>query len=717
MAVTALHSSAWHRVGNLRPRLRSHVRIHRHVYRGEIWYVMQDQSNGEFHRYTPEANLLISLMDGRRTVQQIWDIACGQLPDDAMPQDEVIRLMAQLHRADVLLTDRAPDVRDLVERRRRQRMQKIKQYVGNPSALKLPLVDPDRWLARTLPLVRWIFTWFGALLWLAVVGYGAAQGAMHWQALTHNVWDQVFSAGNVVTMVLVYPIVKAIHELGHAYAIKVRGGEVHEIGLMFLLLVPIPYVDASAAAAFPEKRHRMLVGAAGIMVELFLAGLAMAAWVQLDPGPLRSVAYTVVLICGVSTLLMNGNPLLRYDGYYVLSDAIEIPNLGQRANAYVGYLAKRYLLWLEAAEPPHAGAGEKAWFVCYAVLSFCYRLFIMSLAIFIVAKRFFFFGILLALWSLYTAIVLPLWHLVRHLCTDPQIQARPARSYLVAAVCVVAIAGLLGLAPVPASTNTEGVVWVPPTAQLRAPVSGFIRQALGEDDRVIPAGTPLVILDNDELDRRLATLAAQSDEYQARYVEAYAKNRVQADIMRHQWASLQTERRIVQGQADAQRVASAHEGRFVPAHPGDMVGRYVQRGELLGYVLTDAEYVRVVVPQSGLERIHRSNEGVSVRLAQDTGRSYGVAIAREVPAATDELPSMALSLQGGGTIGVDTRKSKDGAAKSAENLFVMDLALPPGMPRLYLGGRVYVKFEHAPRPLLQQAYDALRQVVLHQLQV
>jgi len=266
MSGTALYSNSWHRVSTLRPRLRSHIHIHRHVYRGEVWYVMQDQSNGEFHRYTPEANLLISLMDGRRTVQEIWEIACGQLDDDAMPQDEVIRLMAQLHRADVLTTDRAPDVRDLVERRKRQRMQKIKQYIGNPSALKMPLVDPDRWLTRTLPAYRWLFTWVGALLWLAVVAAGTALGAMHWQTLTHNIWDQVFSTGNVLAMALVYPVVKAIHELGHACAVKARGGEVHEIGLMFLLLVPIPYVDASASSAFADKRWRMLVGGAGILV-------------------------------------------------------------------------------------------------------------------------------------------------------------------------------------------------------------------------------------------------------------------------------------------------------------------------------------------------------------------------------------------------------------------------------------------------------------------
>ncbi|PTN51933.1 hypothetical protein DAI43_07070, partial [Achromobacter xylosoxidans] len=212
--------------------------------------------------------------------------------------------------------------------------------------------------------------------------------AMHWQALTHNIWDQVFSTGNVLAMALVYPVVKAIHELGHACAVKARGGEVHEIGLMFLLLVPIPYVDASAASAFADKRWRMLAGGAGILVELFLAAVAMIVWTQQDPGLGRSLAYTVIVLCGVSTLFMNGNPLLRYDGYYVLSDAIEIPNLGQRANGYLGYLFKRYALGLRGVEAPRATPGERAWFAGYAVLSFCYRMFIMFLAIFIMAGQF-----------------------------------------------------------------------------------------------------------------------------------------------------------------------------------------------------------------------------------------------------------------------------------------------------------------------------------------
>lgn len=717
MSSTALHSNAWHRVSGLRPRLRSHIHVHRHVYRGEVWYVMQDQSNGEMHRYTPEAHLLISLMDGRRSVQEIWEAVCAQLEGDAMPQDEVIRLLAQLHRADVMMTDRAPDVRDLVQRRRRLRAQKIKQYIGNPSALKLPLLDPDAWLSAALPWYRWLFTWVGALLWLGVVAWGLALGAMHWQALTGNIWDQVFSTGNVLAMALVYPVVKAIHELGHACAVKARGGEVHEIGLMFLLLVPIPYVDASAASAFADKRWRMLVGAAGILVELFLAALAMLAWVQMEPGLGRSLAYNVIILCGVSTLFMNGNPLLRYDGYYVLSDAIEIPNLGQRANAWLGYLFKRHVLGLAAVQAPQASRGEQVWFVLYGLLSFAYRMFIMFLSIFLMAGQFFFFGVLLACWALFNTIVMPLWRLGRQLLTDPQIQARRARSYSISALCLLAVLGLLGAVPLPAATDTEGVVWVPPSAQVRAPVAGFVRSSPVVDDSPVAADSLLLVLENEELGRRSAMLAAQVDEYQARYVQAYAQNQVQAAIMHHQWQSLQAEQQAIQAQVAAQQVRSPRAGRYVAAQTEDMRDRYVQRGELLGYVLTPADTVRVVVPQSSLERIHRSLRQVRVRLVQASDQEFVAQIAREVPAATDELPSLALSLQGGGGIGVDPRKSREGQAKTVENLFVMDLTLPPQAPRSYLGARVYVKFSHASRPLALQAYDALRQTVLRQLKV
>jgi putative peptide zinc metalloprotease protein len=173
---------------------------------------------------------------------------------------------------------------------------------------------------------------------------------LNWSTLSENVVDRALAPQNLLLLWFVYPLVKAIHELGHAYATKIYGGEVHEIGVMFLVFVPVPYVDASASSSFPDKRQRMAVGAIGIGVEMLLAAVAVFVFAHATIGLVHAIAYNVILIGGVSTILFNGNPLLRFDGYYVLSDLLDVPNLGPRANAYVGYLAQRRLDALAARE-------------------------------------------------------------------------------------------------------------------------------------------------------------------------------------------------------------------------------------------------------------------------------------------------------------------------------------------------------------------------------
>ena len=171
-------------------------------------------------------------------------------------------------------------------------------------------------------------------------------------------------------------MVKVVHEFAHAYAVKLWGGEVHEMGIMLLVLMPLPYVDATSASAFRLKRRRMLVGAAGVLIEIFVAAVAMLVWVNVEPGAVRAISYNVMLVAGVSTLLFNGNPLLRYDAYYVLSDYLEIPNFGTRSTRYLSYLLQRYLLGIKDASFPPASAGEKRWLLFYAVASSIYRVFI-----------------------------------------------------------------------------------------------------------------------------------------------------------------------------------------------------------------------------------------------------------------------------------------------------------------------------------------------------
>ena len=279
----------------------------------------------------------------------------------------------------------------------------------NPLAMRFKLFDPEKFLVRFEPFVRPVFNWVGALVWLALVGYAVFLVGVHWPEFTRNVTDRVLAPENLVLVWIIFPILKALHEFGHAFAIKLLKGEVHEMGIIFLVFTPIPYVDASSSLAFRSKWERALVGAAGIFVELFLAAIAVLVWVNVEPGFVRSVAYNVVLIAGVSSLLFNVNPLLRFDGYYILMDLLEIPNLGQRGNRYLAYLVQRYLFGIRDAEPPLSSRGERIWFSIYSSAAFVYRIFIYTAIIVFIASNFFIAGVLIALWAIASMIVYPLF--------------------------------------------------------------------------------------------------------------------------------------------------------------------------------------------------------------------------------------------------------------------------------------------------------------------
>src|SRR5689334_18097052 len=164
-----LLSNLWYRVAGLRPRLLAHARLHRHRYRGEVWYLLQDPASGRVHRFTPSARLLLAAMDGRRTVNELWQLARRRLGDEAPTQDEVIQLLGQLHGGDLLHSDVPPDALELFERGERQSRQKRTRYWSNPMALRIPLVDPGRFLDRHAAWWRRLWGLPGALLWLLAV--------------------------------------------------------------------------------------------------------------------------------------------------------------------------------------------------------------------------------------------------------------------------------------------------------------------------------------------------------------------------------------------------------------------------------------------------------------------------------------------------------------------------------------------------------------------
>ena len=273
----SLFSSRWYRVAGVHPSLRAHVRVSRHTYRGQIWYLLQDAASGRHHRVDETAFHFIGRMDGARTVDEIWHSMFNSLGERSPTQDDTIEMLCQLSENGLLQCEITPDVAELF-RRGRQRARKRRMSMLNPLAFRVPLLDPDQLLTRLAPLARFLFHPIVAVLWAVVIGMTLLSVASSWETIRSFAAVHMLTPRYLLLMWITYPFIKALHELGHGMAVKAWGGEVREAGVSMLLLVPAPFVDASAASAFPEKSRRIAVGAAGIMVELFLAAVAWFIW-------------------------------------------------------------------------------------------------------------------------------------------------------------------------------------------------------------------------------------------------------------------------------------------------------------------------------------------------------------------------------------------------------------------------------------------------------
>jgi putative peptide zinc metalloprotease protein len=705
--------AAWQRLSVLRPRLRDHLRVHVHRYRDEPWYVVEDTLANRFHRFDSTAWSLVRLLDGERSVGRAAT-RLG-LADNVAGRGEVLSLMARLHALDLLAAGLPPSTEALLERVHKAARSRLQRGMMSPLSVRVPLLDPDRLLGRAGGLARVVFNVPGLVVWLLAVGAGALLAAEQWDELLLHFETRAMDPRNVALLWALYPLVKLLHELGHGLAVKRWGGAVHEMGVMLLVFTPVPYVDATASTAFSDKYRRMVVAGAGIMVELLLAAVAMWAWAGLAPGLARDAAFDVMLIGAGSTLLFNGNPLLRFDGYHVLADAVEIPNLGIRSNRYLLYLGQRWLLGLRDVRSPVTTPGERPWLIVYGIASAIYRVVVLfSIALYI-AGRMFFIGVVLALWVLTAQVLLPLRRLFAFLLSSARLRHHRARGVAVAAGAIAGLAGTL-LLPVGAATHADGVVEPPPGSTVRAGTDGVVREVLVTDGESVGAGEPLLVLEDPLLPAEVERLRWRVEEIARRHARASLKDRVAGQLVAGELERARAEFDEARARLDQLVVRSPVHGTVSIDMPRNLPGRFVRRGERLALVIAPGRAVaRVVVPQSSAGLVRRATREVAIRLASLPGVTLPAQLVREVPSATDRLPSPALGSRGGGRINVDARD--ESGVRALERVFQFELALPGSALAYRPGTRVHVRFRHDAAPLAQQLYRELRQLFLARFQV
>jgi len=567
--VQALLSEHWHAVHLLRPRLRDGVQpLHRRL-RGKPWVLLVDPVTQRFHRLTPAVWRVLQLLDGQRTLDEVWTAACAHLDDgaqvsadsgSAISQHELVQLLSALYANDLLQTQVSPDAGEVFDRYRRQRRARFKQSWLNPMSIRLPLLYPDAWFQRQAALARALFSWPMLVLWLLWVLPAGVLAAQHWTALTENLSDRVLSAGNLALLWLTYPVVKSVHEWAHGMAIKAWGGVVREIGLMFVVFTPVPFVDATASYRFPSKWARATVAAAGILAELVLGAGAVYVWLLAESGLVTAVAFNVILISGVSTVLVNGNPLMRYDGYFIFCDLFETPNLAQRATQYWAYLVDRWAFGAHDAQPPMESAGERVLMAVYGAVAPFYRLAISVGLIWFVASQYLFVGVLMALLGAWSALLMPVWKGWKHLSDSASLARRRGTAMRRTAWALAAAAVFIGLVPLPFYSVHQAVVWLPDEAIVRAQSAGHVAAVLRQPDQPVVAGQPVVLLDNLAQQAELGSSAAALAQTQAQLRKAEVDDPVRADALRAELVSRGTRLAEAQRRVDALAVRTRRAG-------------------------------------------------------------------------------------------------------------------------------------------------------------
>jgi len=707
--VEQLFNQNWYRVADLRIHLKHHAKIHRHIYQGEIVYVLQDHVTGQFHRFFADTYQIIGLMDGKRTLQEIWELACEKLGDDMPTQNDIINLVSKLYNANVAVADSLPDIQELDIRRRDTSRKKFLQQIKSPLSIKIPLLDPENFLKVTARFVRPVFSATGIFIWLFVVLGGILLALMHWENLTSNLSDRVLVLENILLIGLTYPFVKVFHELAHAYSVKRWGGEVHEIGVMLLIFFPVPYVDATAATAFRNKYHRMLVGAAGILAEGFLAALAMILWTYTEPGAVRAVLFNVMFISGVSTLLFNGNPLLRFDAYYVLADFLEIPNLSTRSNHHIGYLVKRYILGVAESISTARTKNEAYWLASYSVLAFLYRLFITLAITLFVSSKYFIFGIIIGVWFIYIAVILPLMKVISKPLTDPQLKERSHKIYFACALGAGFLSMIIFLMPVPLATETEGVIWVSEQAQIYAEENGFIKKIVAGTNEYVEENETIISMENEDLHTKVRVLQAQVKEALALY-EANITDKNLAEVLRGDYQYVLSQYERAKDRQKQLEIVARYSGTLIIPEHENLTGRFVGRGKILGYIVDYKKLpINVMVGKNDIERVINNTNDIEVRFVSHLEDVYAGFITRIMPAASKNLVSPVLSVGGGGLIALDP--GDPNKSTTFQDYYHVEIEVP-NTSKTTIDERVYVMFKHDAEPVFKRWYRVIRRVFL-----
>jgi putative peptide zinc metalloprotease protein len=678
--------------------LREDLRFTPCEFDGEACYMIEDPLRAKFFRIGDDEFTLISFLNGKNTIAQAVGLSAEPLRERAFTENEAMSVCHWLLESQLAVCGGVAQGERLAVSAHKQAQNKLVAAV-NPMAMRFPLFNPNAFLTWLTPWLNWAFSPLAVIGWCVVCMIGLMTALGHHAELIQSS-SVLLDRDNWLRLGAVWLVLKILHETAHGVACMHFGGNVPSAGVLLILFAPLPFVDVTASWRSTSKWQRIATAAAGVYFELFVAAVAVILWNWSNDAVVRHGALNVAATAGAASLLINGNPLMRFDGYYILADWLELPNLSGSGQKFLAGIFQR-IVGIEVA-PDTRSLRTRRIIAIYAVASFFWRILVYAgllVVLYAVASKVGEFVADAALLLAGGAVLLnPVRKLVQFLRKQQTVSTR--RLVIVASGGLGLMAVVVFLLTRPSIVHTCGIVEYSPPTIVRSASPGFIKEVKVRNGESVRTGQVIVVLENDELSVELANIRRQIEQsrlQQRIHRQAEETAKFQAEVANLQ--SLQKKELEIQHQVEGLIVRAPTGGEIVAHDLESLPGRYLSVGDEVVVIGNEkSKEVIVAAAQNDISSfMAQRNQPVRVRITGDEDNSFVADLTKIDPRASTSLPHPALGADAGGPLPVtpkrESKESKKPESELLDPCFSGTVQLDESQSlRLHTGQRVTILF-------------------------
>ncbi len=686
----------------LRVRLRPDLVVRPQFYEGMTHYVVKDPIGLKYYRFKAEEYFLLQQLDGKSTLLEVKKAFERKYRPQTITVDDLVRFCSQLHEAGVAQIDTPEQTEVFVKRRRKKIWKKVRGAAANILYIKIPIIDPERLLTWMYPYFKWIYTRTFVVLSCLLMLSALTMVISNFTEVKERLPDfqSFFNWRTIVYFWCSLAIVKIIHEFGHGLTAKHFGGEVHEMGALLLCLTPALYCDVTDSWLLPNKWHRIWISAAGIYVECVLASLATFAWFYSNPGLFNSLMMATMFLCSMNTIMFNANPLMRYDGYYVLADYLEIPNLRVKANQFFSYAFQEKVLGLEVPVQSYMPRTRRWLFLTYAITSFLYRWFVTLSILFFLNRlmkpyKVYSIGIFFAMWGMIPLVIMPVYQIVKFVRTPGRL--RKVKKVRATAFAVSTVALITAILMIPTPLRIKGTLVVAPEnpSRIYANTAGRLVTLAVRDGDMVKKGDLIAQLSNLDKQRERSSMQEELELNRVKAAYFSRSKDLEGRRLARQHSTLADELEPVVARINDQishlYLVADRDGQVIGVPKRETTGSWVRPDKAFCEIANPKKLQAQVIIDQGDVDLLQTGSKAWVKIYGLSERTYRTEIAEIASRNRDEIPAE-LSNVGGGEIAAEQDK-KTGKIKSVSAVFELLLPLDNEDLSLHVGQRGFAKID------------------------